>query len=79
MSSSSLSAKHSLGFIKTFNFFIYGAIAIYSTFFPLYLKETGMSSFTIGLLLAGGPFISLLANPFWGTGATGSRMPGGCC
>ncbi|SFI39969.1 MFS transporter, PPP family, 3-phenylpropionic acid transporter [Paenibacillus sp. UNC496MF] len=55
-----------LGIIKAFNFFIYGAISIYGTFFPLYLKDAGMSSFAIGLLLAGGPFVSLLANPFWG-------------
>ncbi|MFD0677581.1 MULTISPECIES: MFS transporter [unclassified Paenibacillus] len=52
--------------IKGFNFFIYGAIAIYTSFFPLYLKSIGISSLQIGLLLAGGPFISILANPFWG-------------
>ncbi|MBW7459888.1 MFS transporter, partial [Paenibacillus sepulcri] len=66
MSHPSLTNIRSLGFIKAFNFFIYGAISVYSTFFPLYLKEAGMSNFTVGLLLAGGPFISLLSNPFWG-------------
>jgi PPP family 3-phenylpropionic acid transporter len=66
MSASSLADVRSFGVMKGFNFFIYGAIAIYSSFFPLYLKAIGMSNFMIGLLLAGGPFISLLSNPFWG-------------
>lgn len=66
MSEASSVNVRSFGVIKGFNFFIYGAIAIYSSFFPLYLKAVGMSNFTIGLLLAGGPFISLLSNPFWG-------------
>lgn len=56
----------SAGTIKAFNFFVYGAIAVYSTYFPLYLQGIGMSKIQIGALLAGGPFISLLANPFWG-------------
>lgn len=66
MSEASSVNVRSFGVIKGFNFFIYGAIAIYSSFFPLYLKAIGMSNFMIGLLLAGGPFISLLSNPFWG-------------
>ncbi|TBL77363.1 MFS transporter [Paenibacillus thalictri] len=56
----------SFAVIKSFNFFVYGAIAIYSSFFPLYLKEIGVPSLQIGMLLAGGPFIAILANPFWG-------------
>lgn len=66
MTSSSPADIRSLGIIKSFNFFIYGAIAVYSSFFPLYLKASGMTNFEIGLLLAGGPFISIFANPFWG-------------
>ncbi|MCA0756827.1 MFS transporter [Paenibacillus sp. N4] len=52
--------------IKAFNFFVYGAIAVYSTFFALYLQSVGMSTLEIGALMAGGPVVSLLANPFWG-------------
>ncbi|MDR6885035.1 MFS transporter [Bacillus sp. 3255] len=66
MSALSMAAARPFGVIKGFNFVVYGALAVYSSFFPLYLKDFGMSSIAIGLLLAGGPVISLLANPFWG-------------
>ncbi|MFH5182460.1 MFS transporter [Paenibacillus sp. TAB 01] len=66
MEEASRIGARSFAVIKGFNFFIYGAIAIYSSFFPLYLKSIGVSSLQIGLLLAGEPFISILANPFWG-------------
>jgi MFS transporter, PPP family, 3-phenylpropionic acid transporter len=66
MSAISMVKARPFGVIKGFNFILYGAMAIYSSFFPLYLKEFGMSSIAIGLLLAGGPILSLLANPFWG-------------
>ncbi|MCZ8520454.1 MULTISPECIES: MFS transporter [Paenibacillus] len=52
--------------IKAFNFFVYGAIAVYTSYFPLYLLSQGMSKMEIGALIAGGPFISIFANPFWG-------------
>lgn len=66
MKQASSAQPQSFAVIKSFNFFIYGAIAIYMSFFPLYLHSVGVSSFQIGVLLAGGPFISVLANPFWG-------------
>jgi len=56
----------SLTTLRFFNFFIYGAMAIFNTFFPLYLKEVGVSNLAVGMLLAGGPLISVIANPFWG-------------
>ncbi|OWA36310.1 MFS transporter [Saccharibacillus sp. O16] len=52
--------------LKAFNFFLYGAIAVFASFFPLYLQDTGMSKLEIGTLMAIGPFVSLVANPFWG-------------
>ncbi len=39
---------------------------MYSTFFALYLQSQGMSTIEIGALMAGGPVVSLIANPFWG-------------
>jgi len=51
--------------LKVFNFVVYGAIAIYSTFFALYLLELGVSKVQIGFLIAGGPLIGLVANPLW--------------
>lgn len=58
-------SRHMLGMLKVFNFVLYGALAIYSTFFALYLKDIGFSNVQIGLLVAGGPLIGLVANPFW--------------
>jgi len=52
--------------LKTFNFFLYGTIAILTSFFPLYFQEIGLSKIEIGMIMAGGPFISIFANPFWG-------------
>lgn len=56
----------SLSTLKRFNFFLYGTIAILSSFFPLYFQEIGLSKIEIGMVMAGGPFISIFANPFWG-------------
>ncbi|GIP20793.1 MFS transporter [Paenibacillus sp. J22TS3] len=58
---------HQAGFVKlkTFNFLMYGAIGIYSTFFALYLKHIGLTTIEIGALLSGGPVVSLIANPIW--------------
>lgn len=58
-------SRNMLGMLKVFNFVLYGALAIYSTFFALYLKDLGISNVQIGLLVAGGPLIGLVANPFW--------------
>ncbi|NOU98554.1 MFS transporter [Paenibacillus planticolens] len=57
--------RNMLGMLKVFNFVLYGALAIYSTFFALYLKDIGFTPVQIGLLVAGGPLIGLVANPFW--------------
>lgn len=55
-----------LNSMKAFLFFAFGTISVLYTFFPLYLQDAGFNKIQIGLLMAGGPFISLLANPFWG-------------
>ncbi|MCC3371696.1 MFS transporter [Cohnella sp. REN36] len=52
--------------LKTFNFVMYGALAVYGTFFAIYLRSLGWSNVEIGALLAGGPVVALVANPFWG-------------
>lgn len=51
--------------LRVFNFVLYGALAVYGTFFALYLKDIGVSPVEIGVLLAGGPIVSLVANPLW--------------
>lgn len=58
--------KGSYNVIKAFNFFIYGALSVYSTFFALYLQKIGWSTLEIGALMAGGPIVSIIANPLWG-------------
>ena len=58
--------EKSLSSLKRFNFFLYGTIAILTSYFPLYFEEIGLSKVEIGMVMAGGPFISIFANPFWG-------------
>lgn len=52
--------------LKFFLFFLYGSISILLSYFPVYFQEIGFSTVTIGLLMAGGPFVGIFANPFWG-------------
>ena len=48
-------------------FFVFGTIAILMTFFPVYLQQNlGYSKSAVGMIMAAGPVISVLANPFWG-------------
>ncbi|OAB43025.1 MFS transporter [Paenibacillus glacialis] len=61
----SIQIKSSLTSLKLFNFFIYGTMVIFTSFFQLYLQDVGMKKFEIGALMAMGPFVSLFANPFW--------------
>lgn len=59
--------------LKWFNFFIYGTIVIFTSFFQLYLQDVGMNKLEIGTLMSIGPFVSLFANPFWGIWADRSQ------
>lgn len=47
------------------NFFIYGTMVIFTAYFQLYLQDIGLDKLEIGSLMAIGPFVSLLAHPFW--------------
>lgn len=60
------STKRSFFNLKSFNFFLFGGNAILYPFLPLFLVSQGFDSIQIGLLMAAGPIITLLANPFWG-------------
>ncbi|XID91246.1 MFS transporter [Paenibacillaceae bacterium WGS1546] len=51
--------------LRAYNFISYGALAVYGTFFAVYLKSIGMSAVEIGAIMAGGPIVSLVANPLW--------------
>jgi PPP family 3-phenylpropionic acid transporter len=55
-----------LSSLRMYLFFVYGALAVLSAYLPVYLSEAGLSKVQISALLACGPFVSLLANPFWG-------------
>ncbi|SDW85823.1 MFS transporter [Paenibacillus sp. PDC88] len=57
---------HTLSQLKLYNFFVYGAVAVFTSFFSIYLQNNGLTKLQIGTLMAIGPFVSLFANPFWG-------------
>ncbi len=40
--------------------------AIYGTFLPVYLDYIGYSKASIGVLMSLGPFVAIIAQPFWG-------------
>ena len=46
---------------------IYMLTAIYGIFTPVYLNNMGFNSSYIGILLSIGPFISIFAQPIWGS------------
>ncbi|NGM82236.1 MFS transporter [Paenibacillus sp. 7124] len=52
--------------LKWFNFFVYGTMVLFTSFFQLYLQDVGMNKLEIGVLMSIGPFVSIFANPFWG-------------
>lgn len=52
--------------LKWFNFFVYGTVVLFTSFFPLYLQEMGMNKLEIGSLMSVGALVSIIANPFWG-------------
>src|SRR5438046_615985 len=56
--------------------FVYGAIGVSLPFFPQYLKSLGLTGTEVGLLLAAGPALALVAPPFWGQLADRSGRPG---
>ena len=60
-----IETNSSLTSLRFFNFFLYGSMVIFTSFFQLYLQDVGMTKFEIGSLMALGPFVSLFANPFW--------------
>lgn len=41
--------------------------AVFSTFLPVYLRDTGFTQAQIGVLLSVGPFVAMLGQPVWGT------------
>lgn len=52
--------------LKWFNFFVYGTVVLFTSFFPLYLQDVGMNKVEIGSLMSVGALVSIIANPFWG-------------
>ncbi|MDT3425526.1 PPP family 3-phenylpropionic acid transporter [Paenibacillus forsythiae] len=52
--------------LKWFNFFLYGTIVLFTSFFQLYLQDVGLNKLEIGVLMSIGPLVSVFANPFWG-------------
>ncbi|MEF2245995.1 MULTISPECIES: MFS transporter [unclassified Paenibacillus] len=55
-----------LRYFLLYYIFIYAGHAIYSTFVPVYFNDIGFTPMQIGTILSFGPFIAMLAQPFWG-------------
>lgn len=51
--------------LKWFNFFVYGTMVLFSSFFQLYLLDVGMNKLEIGAVFSMGALVSIFANPFW--------------
>ncbi|WP_331281346.1 MFS transporter [Paenibacillus sp. FSL R5-0345] len=51
--------------LKWFNFFVYGTMVLFTSFFQLYLLDVGMNKLEIGVLFSMGALVSIFANPFW--------------
>ncbi|ADU30585.1 MFS transporter [Evansella cellulosilytica] len=66
MTSTSSEIEHSFKILRIFNFAIYGTMALLMPYLPLYFQGAGFTNVQIGILMASGPFVSLIANPFWG-------------
>ncbi|ASA24567.1 MFS transporter [Paenibacillus donghaensis] len=52
--------------LKGFNFFVYGTMVLFTSFFQLYLQDVGMNKLEIGAVMSMGALVSIVANPFWG-------------
>ncbi|WP_239004659.1 MFS transporter [Paenibacillus tepidiphilus] len=61
-----LDKQPSLPSLKWFNFFVYGTVVLFTSFFPLYLQDVGMNKLEIGSVMSVGALVSIIANPFWG-------------
>lgn len=66
MDTTPTSSERSLHFLKWYQIFQFGAISIVFVYFPLYFSEMGLNKFEVGAIMAGGPLISVIANPIWG-------------
>lgn len=58
--------QRSFQLLKGYSFFSYGSIAVLFVYFPLYFTEIGLTKLEVGMIMSGGPFISIFANPIWG-------------
>ncbi len=47
-------------------FFAYSTMTIVMSYIPLYFQSEGLSGNQVGLLMAIGPFATIIAQPFWG-------------
>ena len=52
--------------LRLFMFFLFGPIALFLPYLPLYLQQRGFSPAEIGVLLTIGPVAATVSNPFWG-------------
>ncbi len=52
--------------LKGYNFLFFGMLAIFIPFLPVYLQSSGLNTSEIGLIIALGGIVTVIAQPLWG-------------
>ncbi|TDQ42171.1 MFS transporter [Aureibacillus halotolerans] len=52
--------------LRVFLFFFHSVATLITSFLPIYFQASSLDGTQIGILMAVGPFVSILSQPFWG-------------
>lgn len=52
--------------LKGYNFLFFGMLAMFIPFLPVYLQSTGLNTSEVGLIIALGGIVTVIAQPLWG-------------
>ncbi|WP_088105287.1 MFS transporter [Halalkalibacter urbisdiaboli] len=52
--------------LMAYLFFVYSAMTIVNSYIPVFFREEGLSGSQVGMLMAVGPFATIIAQPIWG-------------
>lgn len=52
--------------LKSYNFLFFGMLAMFIPFLPVYLQSTGLNTSEVGLIIALGGVVTVIAQPLWG-------------
>lgn len=51
--------------LKSYNFLFFGMLAMFIPFLPVYLQSTGLNTSEVGLIIALGGVVTVIAQPLW--------------